>query len=254
MTGNTIEATPPMPEVTTKFFSKPAAQLSKPDPDIQFISDILLGTDSRRDPHLLILAGISSYFLLLVVLLTVDFSPPPMTLEAPMEMVYEDPAAPEEQKPEPPPPPPPPEPDPVAEAQAEKPPEQKPEPVKEEEKPKPPDETPPEKPKPKPRPPMPHTAGAVPSDYANKVFQRINRVASGSFPRTALTKQSVRIGYVIVIGASGELISKSVSSSGVAALDQAVSEALARSAPFPAPPNLGARSYRISGAIVYRVQ
>jgi periplasmic protein TonB len=232
-----------MLEVLRKTYPIPTEEWDQSVPDLQSISEVLLGINSKRQPHFLILAGIGAYFLLLFVSVTVDFSPEPVTLESPMEMVYEDPPAPEEKQPEPPPPEPekPPEPEPVAEVPPEKPPE--PEPKKE-----------PEKPKPKPRPSVPHIAGAIPSDYANKVFQRINRIASDSFPRTALTKQTVRIGYVIVIGASGELISKAVSSSGVPALDQAVSQALARSAPFPAPPNLGARSYKISGAIVYRVQ
>ncbi len=97
--------------------------------------------------------------------------------------------------------------------------------------------------------------GAVPSAYAQMVYQRINRVASGAYPREAISKNiQGRVGYTIVIGTAGQLISKSVSSSGNPVLDRAASEALSRSAPFPAPPNLGAHSYRISGAIVYRMR
>ncbi|WP_245269155.1 TonB family protein [Rhodomicrobium udaipurense] len=196
------------------------------------------------------MSGIGIYSAALFALLTFNFEAPPITLEAPVEVVYEDPVPEEpEQPPAPPEPevaPEPPPPEPTAE----------PEPVKEEPPPPKPVEPPPkQQPKPKPRPATAQTPGAVPSDYANKVYQRINRVAGSGFPKSALSRgQSVRISYVIVIGAGGELVSKSVVNSGNAALDRAVSEALARSAPFPAPPSLGAKSYRIAGAIVYRFQ
>jgi protein TonB len=240
--------------------SSPTGALMSSDQGLRSISETLLGTGPARQPYLLIAVGIGVYFLTLGALLTVDFSAPPMTLEAPMEMVYDEPAQPEQQ-PEPPQPPEQaqaepeklPEPEPVVEQAApETPPEAKPEPKVQ---PKP-VEPRPDRPKPKPRPaqqPAQHSEGAVPSDYANTIYQRINRVAGGSLPRGALAPgQSVRISYVIVIGASGELNAKTVTPSGNAALDQAVSQALSRSAPFPAPPSLGARSYRISGAIVYR--
>ncbi|MBJ7542787.1 TonB C-terminal domain-containing protein [Rhodomicrobium udaipurense] len=214
------------------------------------ISGAVLGLDARRQPYALILSGIGIYSAALFALLTFNFEAPPITLEAPVEVVYEDPVPEEpEQPPAPPEPevaPEPPPPEPTAE----------PEPVKEEPPPPKPVEPPPkQQPKPKPRPATAQTPGAVPSDYANKVYQRINRVAGSGFPKSALSRgQSVRISYVIVIGAGGELVSKSVVNSGNAALDRAVSEALARSAPFPAPPSLGAKSYRIAGAIVYRFQ
>lgn len=239
----------------------PAAEaLVPPPPEFRAITETLFDTAPSRQPYSLIALGVSLYVLTLLALLAVDFSAPPMTLEAPMEMIYDEPPQPEQQA-EPAQPEQPPEP-----AAAE--PEKLPEPVVEQAAPEKPPEVKPEPPKPEPkrvepRPNKPkpqpaqhaaqHTEGAVPSDYANAIYQRINRVAGGSLPRGALASgQSIRISYVIVIGASGELHSKSVSASGNAALDQAVSQVLARSAPFPAPPNLGARSYRISGAIVYR--
>ena len=133
------------------------------------------------------------------------------------------------------------------------PPEPEPEPVKE--APPPPPPPPPPAPRPRPQTAAKPTPKAIPSNYTNQVFQRINRVASGNYPRSALAAhQSARVGYVIVIGQSGELISRSISPSGNSALDQSVLETLARSAPFPAPPNLGARSYKISGAIVFRIE
>jgi periplasmic protein TonB len=251
-------------------YSIPAPPLQEHEPT--FFADTLVRMSSSKPPYLFISAGMGAYFVALAVLLTVDFSPTPMTLEAAVEMAFEQSEAPEqapqpetppepeppvaEKPPEPAPEPPPPVPEPAAEAvpvqqpppAPEKPPEPKPEPVKEKPAPKPSAE------KPKGKPRATHTAGAVPSDYANKVFQRINRIASNTFPRGALTQKSVRVGYVIVIGASGQLISKSISPSGVGAVDRAVAQALAQSAPFPPPPNLGASSYRIAGGIVYRVR
>jgi protein TonB len=269
-----------MLDVSRKAYSFSATALSEPDQVLLSFADTLFRISSKKPPYFLIAAGAGVYLAALFVLVTVDFSPAPLTLEAPIEMSYEEAAdeqpaetPPEpvaEKQPEPPPPPQvekppepvpeppppvtetPPEPAPVAEVPPPpKEPEPKPEPLKEELA-KPVETPQPEKPKAKPK--ATHTVGAVPSDYANKVFQRINRIATNSFPRIAVAQKAVRIGYVIVIGASGQLISKSVSGSGIAALDQAVAQALARSAPFPAPPNLGASSYRISGAIVYRVR
>ena len=202
------------------------------------VAEILLGTGSRRPPLGLVALGIGIYAATLTAALTINFESEPVVLEAPVDMVYEEPAVQEPEQP-PPPPPPPPEAEPLAE----------PEPVKEEPKPPPP---PPPPPAQKARTPIP---GAVLTDYANKVYYRIARVAGDGYPASVLSRgQSIRIAYSIVIGTSGELVSKSVISCGVAALDRAVADALARSAPFPAPPALGARTYKISGAIVYRAQ
>jgi protein TonB len=202
------------------------------------IASALLGTDAKRTPYLLMTGAACVYVAVLVAAVTIDFNPPPVVLESPVEMVYDDPV---QKEAEPTPPPPPPEPEPEPEAAAE--------PVKAPEPPPPPP------PKPKPQVGAPHTPKAIPSNYTNQVFQRINRIASGNYPRSALAAhQSARVGYVIVIGQSGELISRSISPSGNSALDQSVLETLTRSAPFPAPPDLGARSYKISGAIVFRIE
>ncbi len=225
-----------MTVIETTYDSGLAAEPNQPVQD-QVVASILLGTAPRQPPLGLVALGISIYAATLTAALTINFELPPLVLEAPMDMVYEEPA---KQEPEQPPPPPP---EPVAEPldQPEKPPEVK------------------EQPKPPPPPPQPasrtRVPGAVMTDYANKVYYRIARVAGGGYPRSALARgQSVRIAYSIVIGSSGELISKSIGNSGIAALDLAIAEALTRSAPFPAPPALGARSYKISGAIVYRAQ
>ena len=220
---------------------------------LQGISAALLGTDSKRPAYLIMGAAVCIYVSAVTLALTIDFNPPPAVLEAPVEMVFDDPAPNEPEQVQPPAPPPPEQqPQPVKEAEAAEPvkqPEPIPEPVKE--VPPPPQE----QPKPKPRPASRQTPTAIPTNYANQIYQRINRVASGNYPRSALAQhQAARVGYVIVIGQSGELLSKSISSSGNSALDQSVLDTLSRSAPFPAPPNLGARSYKISGAIVYRIE
>jgi len=244
-------------EVAGNLYPDPTLEpYAKSGTELPPISDALLGLASKREPYFLILAGVGIYAAALVAVLTIKLESPPLTLEAPVEVVYEDPVPDEpEQPPVPPEPEVAPEPPPEPTAEAEK--VAEPEPVKEVTPPKPVQPPQPEKPQPKPKPKAAtaQTPGAVPSDYANKVYQRINRVAGSGFPRSALSRgQSLRIGYVIVIGSGGELISKTVSRSGNAALDQAVSDALARSAPFPTPPALGAKSYRLSGAIVYRLQ
>jgi protein TonB len=229
--------------------------LDKPQP--YGVSEALLGANVKRPPYVLIASGAGLYLAGLVAAVIIDVSPPPVTLEAPMEMVYEEQQEPVEDNKQPDQVPTvEKEPEHVEEAEAIEPlkqPEPISKPLKEVQK------QPPSKPKaeakPKPVSAANHIPNAIPSDYASLVFQRINRVASGNYPRSALlAQQSARVGYVIVIGQSGELLSKSINYSGNSALDEAVTQALSRAAPFPAPPNLGARSYRISGAIVYRLQ
>jgi len=101
------------------------------------------------------------------------------------------------------------------------------------------------------------TGGAAPSNavvsgYANLVHARIARVAGNNYPRAALASgASGRVPYHIVIGPSGELISKSITPSGNPALDAAASAALARAAPFP--PSGMPRPVSLSGAIAYRL-
>jgi len=93
-----------------------------------------------------------------------------------------------------------------------------------------------------------HATNALPSYYANEVHARIARVASETAP-DGFTG-SGRVPYRIVISPSGDLISKSITSSGNAAFDRAAAEALARAAPFP--PTGTARPVSLYGAIAYR--
>jgi protein TonB len=92
----------------------------------------------------------------------------------------------------------------------------------------------------------------VASGYANQVHSKIARIAINSYPRAAQARnESGRVSYHIVVGPSGELISKSIVPSGNATFDTAAAEAISRSAPFPAPGT--AKPVSLSGAIVYRL-
>jgi protein TonB len=88
---------------------------------------------------------------------------------------------------------------------------------------------------------------AAPSYYANEVHARIASVASDTVPDDF--HGSGRVSYHIVIAPSGQLISKSVSSSGNSLFDRAAAEALARAAPFP--PTGMSRPVSLHGAIAF---
>lgn len=225
--------------------------------------ETLLHISSVKQPTGLIVAGVALYIAGAAALLTFDFSSEPMTLEAPVEMVFEE-VAPDEPQPEPepvlpePPPPPeavPPEPSPVAEALPEPPP---PPPVVEEPEPildipPPPPPPPPEPPKPKPQPrPKPvekpvvkqpkaasnSTAGASAGSRAGcaaKVQSRVNGVAQNT-----KGKSGTRLAYTITVGAAGQVLSASGPGGSIAR----------QAGPFP-PPCRGS-SFTFSSGIQYR--
>jgi protein TonB len=109
-----------------------------------------------------------------------------------------------------------------------------------------------------PAPPIPAAAGggsppsnALASGYANLVHGRIARVAA--YPHAAMARgENARVPYRIVIGPSGELVSKSITPSGNADFDRAAAEALNRAAPFP--PSGAVKPVALSGAIVFRLK
>jgi periplasmic protein TonB len=90
-------------------------------------------------------------------------------------------------------------------------------------------------------------SSAAPSYYANEVHARIASVASDTVPDDF--HGSGRVSYHIVISPSGQLISKSLSSSGNSLFDRAAAEALARAAPFP--PTGTSRPVSLHGAIAF---
>ncbi|WP_085316066.1 TonB family protein [Derxia lacustris] len=100
----------------------------------------------------------------------------------------------------------------------------------------------------------PNSPDAIPTDYANQVFARINRIASGRYPKAAmLRRQEGRIGYRLTLAPDGTLLGYELDKCGIEALDNAAEDALKAAAPFPKLPDLGAASYRLAGAIVYRL-
>ncbi len=218
-------------------------------------------------------AALLAYALLLAIIVTYRASPPETIEEQPLELVLETPAAQpaseaptelapvvepppaeppvaEETPPEPqtmePPPPEATEPDPVAPVVPPKPVQPKIEKKVEKKV-----EHRPVAQRPAVARPGPDAAAApsnaVVSNYANIVYARILR--SASYPRSG-GGTTDRVSYHIVIGPSGELISKSISATGNAVFDSAASEALSRAAPFP--PSGASKSVALSGAIVFR--
>jgi periplasmic protein TonB len=109
-------------------------------------------------------------------------------------------------------------------------------------------------PPPAPRPSVINTEG-IPSDYVTQVFNKINHYAGGSYPRIArLRHLEGRIGYTLTLAPDGSLIKYELQGSGEQVLDDAAEQAIKAAAPFPKLPELGASSYRLSGAIVYRFE
>jgi periplasmic protein TonB len=237
----------------------------------------LLAPQGGKSSHVTQAAGVALYALILVAVVTYTTRPRDQVDDEPIPLVMlPAPEAPVEAPPkidEPPPPPPVveqvqpapmpaepivepvPQPPPPIAAEPVAPVEPKPVPLPEQKKPvehKPillprHVETPP-----RPAAPAPPPPNAIASGYANQVHAKIARVAINSYPRAAqLRNETGRVSYHIVIGPSGELLSKSIVPSGNSTFDTAAAEALSRSAPFPATGM--AKPVSLSGAITYRM-
>ena len=103
--------------------------------------------------------------------------------------------------------------------------------------------------------PAPPQPAAVTSEFANLVFERINRIARRTYPETAiLRRQQGKVTYHLVIGRDGELLDHSIDPSGIGGLDRAAEQALTAAAPFPKPPDMDAKTYRMSGVIYYHLE
>lgn len=241
------------------------------EPEFALVGDyggaqsLLAPVRGKSSSILLQATAVALYALVLVAIATLSLRPAEPVLEEPLELVMlpaepelpavEEPPPPiEEALDEPPPPPLAEEPEPVAPVEP-KPviPEKKPLPVKK----KVADKSPLQEPRraapsaPGPASSPAPAANAIPSGYANQIFARVSRTASTSAARAAIARgQSGRVGYRLVIGPAGQLMSKSISPSGNPTFDLAATEALARAAPFP--PTGVSRPVSLSGAIVYR--
>lgn len=101
----------------------------------------------------------------------------------------------------------------------------------------------------------PPPPAAVGTDFANLVFDRINRIARRNYPEAAILRhQQGKVVYHLLIGPAGELLEHGIEPSGIETLDRAAEQAITAAAPFPKPPDLGAKAYRLGGAIVYRLE
>lgn len=102
-------------------------------------------------------------------------------------------------------------------------------------------------------PPAPQPPG-IPSDYVKDVRGRISRYALNRYPRAAQLKgQEGRVGYTLTLAPDGRVQAFDITPSGVETLDKAAAEALQNAGPYPKLPDLGAASYKLTGAIVYKL-
>lgn len=107
-----------------------------------------------------------------------------------------------------------------------------------------------------PAPAPAHMVGmsGIPTDYVAKVYERINRYASDGYPRSArLRREEGRIAYRLTLDAEGRIVHVDITPSGSDDLDAAARDAIRGAAPFPKPPDLGASTYQLAGAIVYQL-
>ncbi|WP_116141064.1 TonB family protein [Trinickia diaoshuihuensis] len=104
-------------------------------------------------------------------------------------------------------------------------------------------------------PPAPRVISqdGIPSDYVNRVFERINSSAAEHYPRIARFKHlEGRVGYRLTLAPDGTLLRCELRSSGDDTLDTAANDAIRAAAPFPRLPELGGSSYVLQGTIVYQ--
>ena len=104
-------------------------------------------------------------------------------------------------------------------------------------------------------PPAPRVISqeGIPSDYVNRVFERINGSAVEHYPRIARFKHlEGHVGYRLTLAPDGTLLHCELHSSGDDTLDAAANDAIRAAAPFPRLPELGGSSYVLQGTIVYQ--
>lgn len=103
-------------------------------------------------------------------------------------------------------------------------------------------------------PSAPPPPKSLPSSYVSRIYERVSKAASGNYPRSALMRQlEGRVAYTLVIGADGQLLSYTVEPSGKEVFDKAAAAAIEAAAPYPAPPELGAKAYQLHGVIAYQL-
>ena len=90
----------------------------------------------------------------------------------------------------------------------------------------------------------------APPDYAEKVKVRVN--AAIVYPADAKHfLQQCWVEYTLIVDRNGRMLSYKINNCGDDRLDAAAEAALIKGGPYPPPPDTGASSYEIFGAIVF---
>jgi protein TonB len=93
----------------------------------------------------------------------------------------------------------------------------------------------------------------APSDYADRVKSQI--IAAKEYPVEARKKlQECFVSYTLTVDRNGNMLAYTIDPCGNALLDAAVRDAIAKAAPFPVPPDMGAERYDIHGSLVFRLK
>lgn len=95
-----------------------------------------------------------------------------------------------------------------------------------------------------------HHAVYAPPDYAEKVKTRVN--AAIVYPADAQRfLQQCWVEYTLSVDRNGHLLDYRIKNCGDDRLDAAAQAALIKGGPYPPPPDSGAASYEIHGALVF---
>ncbi|MBV2235032.1 MAG: TonB C-terminal domain-containing protein [Sterolibacterium sp.] len=93
----------------------------------------------------------------------------------------------------------------------------------------------------------------APPDYAEKVKTRVN--AAIVYPADARRfLQQCWVEYTLTVDRNGNLLNYRIENCGDDRLDAAAQAALIKGGPYPSPPDSGAESYEIHGALVFTLQ
>jgi protein TonB len=93
----------------------------------------------------------------------------------------------------------------------------------------------------------------APPDYAEKVKTRVN--AAIVYPADAKRfLQQCWVEYTLTVDRNGNMLNYRIENCGDDRLDAAAQAALIKGGPYPPPPDSGAASYEIHGALVFTLQ
>ncbi len=93
----------------------------------------------------------------------------------------------------------------------------------------------------------------APPDYAEKVKTRVNQAIV--YPAAAKNfLQQCWVEYTLIVDRNGNMIDHKIDNCGDDRLDAAAHAALIKGGPYPPPPDTGASSYEIHGALVFTLR